>query len=113
MPVVINASISIPDAEMRFLAVRSTGPGGQNVNKVNSRVILKFDLIHSSALNSYQKRRVAVAFRRGLRLAPSGSHRPGRRLPDRRPARVHAEDGSERPAPARGIAALLWADRGG
>ena len=61
MPFVINPSITIPDAEIRFSAVRSAGPGGQNVNKVNSRVILEFDLHLSSALTSYQKRRITVA----------------------------------------------------
>jgi ribosome-associated protein len=61
MAIVINASTSIPDAEIQFSAVRSTGPGGQNVNKVNSRVILEFDLIRSSALTSYQKRRINAA----------------------------------------------------
>ncbi len=70
MPVVINASISIPDAELRFSAARSTGPGGQNVNKVNSRVILEFDLIHSSALTSYQKRRMSAIW--GHRISQHG-----------------------------------------
>jgi len=59
MPIVINASTLIPDAEIQFSAARSAGPGGQNVNKVNSRVILEFDLHLSSALTSYQKRRIA------------------------------------------------------
>ncbi len=58
MAIVINASTSIPDAEIQFSAARSTGPGGQNVNKVNSRVILEFDLQLSAALTSYQKRRI-------------------------------------------------------
>jgi ribosome-associated protein len=58
MPIVINASTSIPDADIQFSATRSTGPGGQNVNKVNSCVILEFDLHLSSALTSYQKRRI-------------------------------------------------------
>jgi len=61
MPIVINASTSIPDAEVQFSAARSTGPGGQNVNKVNSRAILEFDLDHSSAFTSYQKRRIVGA----------------------------------------------------
>ncbi len=70
MPVIINAFISIPDAELRFSATRSTGPGGQNVNKVNSRVILEFDLLHSSALTSYQKRRIGAAL--GNRISQHG-----------------------------------------
>ncbi|MDH5775153.1 MAG: alternative ribosome rescue aminoacyl-tRNA hydrolase ArfB [Nitrospirota bacterium] len=61
MPIVINATTSIPDAEIQFSATRSTGPGGQNVNKVNSRVILEFDLNLSSTLTSYQKRRIVGA----------------------------------------------------
>ncbi|MDH5429756.1 MAG: alternative ribosome rescue aminoacyl-tRNA hydrolase ArfB [Nitrospirota bacterium] len=61
MPIVINATTSIPDAEIQFSATRSTGPGGQNVNKVNSRVILEFDLNCTSALTSYQKRRIVGA----------------------------------------------------
>jgi len=58
MPIVINASTVIPDSEVQFSAARSAGPGGQNVNKVNSRVILEFDLYVSSTLTPYQKRRI-------------------------------------------------------
>lgn len=58
MPIVINAFTSIPDSEIQFSAARSTGPGGQNVNKVNSRVILEFDLQASLAFTPYQKRRI-------------------------------------------------------
>ena len=41
--------------ELTFSAVRSSGPGGQNVNKVNTRVILEFDLDKSPSLNEEQK----------------------------------------------------------
>lgn len=61
MSIVINRSTSIPDAEIQFSAARSAGPGGQNVNKVNSRVILEFDLMHSPTLTSYQKRRITAS----------------------------------------------------
>ncbi len=49
--------IHIPDlsSEMVFQSSRSSGPGGQNVNKVNSRVELRFDLINSNLLNEQQK----------------------------------------------------------
>ncbi|MDH3770258.1 MAG: aminoacyl-tRNA hydrolase, partial [Nitrospirota bacterium] len=70
MAIVINASTSIPDAEIQFSAARSTGPGGQNVNKVNSRVILEFDLIRSTALTSYQKRRITASL--GNRINQQG-----------------------------------------
>lgn len=59
MAIVINQNLSIPDSEMRFSAARSGGPGGQHVNKVSSRVILEFDVMHTSALSPYQKRRIA------------------------------------------------------
>jgi ribosome-associated protein len=59
MAIVINQDLSIPDAEVRFSAARSGGPGGQHVNKVNSRVILEFDVIHTSVLSPYQKRKIA------------------------------------------------------
>lgn len=53
-------TISIPQAEMLtpelvFTASRSGGPGGQNVNKVNSKVTLKLDVNNSSLLSEEQK----------------------------------------------------------
>ncbi|MDH5700296.1 MAG: alternative ribosome rescue aminoacyl-tRNA hydrolase ArfB [Nitrospirota bacterium] len=59
MPIVITPHLSIPDSELRFSAARSSGPGGQHVNKVNSRVILEFNVRHTSVLSAYQKRRIA------------------------------------------------------
>jgi len=42
-------------AELQFKAVRSSGAGGQNVNKVSSKVVLTFDLQNSKALNKEEK----------------------------------------------------------
>ena len=42
-------------SELNFKAVRSSGPGGQNVNKVSSKVVLTFDLNNSQALNEEEK----------------------------------------------------------
>jgi ribosome-associated protein len=42
-------------AELNFKAVRSSGAGGQNVNKVSSKVVLTFDLNTSQALNEEEK----------------------------------------------------------
>ena len=49
--------LNIPDlpGEFQFLTSRSSGPGGQNVNKVNSKVELRFDLPNSSLLSEEQK----------------------------------------------------------
>jgi len=48
---------NIPDlsAEFVFQTSRSSGPGGQNVNKVNSRVELRFDVLNSCLLSEVQK----------------------------------------------------------
>jgi ribosome-associated protein len=42
-------------SELNFKAVRSSGAGGQNVNKVSSKVILTFDLKASQALSDEEK----------------------------------------------------------
>ena len=54
----IVPGLVIPDEELRFSASRSGGPGGQNVNKVNSRVTLLFDVDGSRALTPDQKVRL-------------------------------------------------------
>lgn len=57
MPEVFPGLI-IPEEEVRFSASRSGGPGGQNVNKVNSRVTLIFDVEGSAALTPEMKERI-------------------------------------------------------
>lgn len=42
-------------SELQFKAVRSSGSGGQNVNKVSSKVMLSFDVISSSGLEVDEK----------------------------------------------------------
>ena len=42
-------------AELQYKAVRSSGAGGQNVNKVSSKVVLTFDLKNSQALSEEEK----------------------------------------------------------
>lgn len=42
-------------SELQFKAVRSSGSGGQNVNKVSSKVVLSFDLKNSQALSDEEK----------------------------------------------------------
>lgn len=51
----------IPEAELRWTAVRASGPGGQNVNKVASKVDLRFDFEQSEALTSELKARIRVS----------------------------------------------------
>ena len=54
----ISEKVVIPSSELDFVTSRSSGPGGQNVNKVESRVTLHFDLEGSTALTDSQKQRV-------------------------------------------------------
>jgi ribosome-associated protein len=46
----VNDRIAIPFTEFDFTFARSGGPGGQNVNKVNSKVTLRWDIIKSPTL---------------------------------------------------------------
>lgn len=47
-------------SELNYKAIRSSGAGGQNVNKVSSKVVLTFDLDASQALNDDEKTLVLV-----------------------------------------------------
>ena len=49
-PLYIDPRVTIPGGELTWTAVRSGGPGGQNVNKVASKVELRFDLPGTRAL---------------------------------------------------------------
>lgn len=49
-PLRINGRITIPASELRFSFVRSSGPGGQNVNKVNSKAQLRWSIVRSAAI---------------------------------------------------------------
>jgi ribosome-associated protein len=54
----IDDNLAIPDEEVTFATSRSGGPGGQNVNKLETRVTLRFDLAGSGALSEEQKTRL-------------------------------------------------------
>jgi ribosome-associated protein len=43
MPIAITPTLAIPDELLEFRAVRASGPGGQNVNKVSNAIELRFD----------------------------------------------------------------------
>lgn len=55
----ISPDIMIPEKEIQWEAVRSGGPGGQNVNKVSSAVHLRFDL-NASGLPETVKTRISA-----------------------------------------------------
>jgi ribosome-associated protein len=52
---VINSQLTIPGSEIRFRFSRSSGPGGQNVNKLETRVEVLFDLAHSTSVPEVQR----------------------------------------------------------
>lgn len=58
MTILITDNVTIREDEIAFKASRSGGPGGQNVNKVSSRVTLSFDAVRSPSLTQDQKLRI-------------------------------------------------------
>lgn len=56
--IVVNEDIIIDDAEVEFEFVRSSGPGGQNVNKVSTAVQLRFDAANSKSLSGPVRERL-------------------------------------------------------
>jgi ribosome-associated protein len=56
-----HTSVTVPLGELRFRTSRSGGPGGQNVNKLETRVELLFDVIRSTSLSHDQKKTIVSA----------------------------------------------------
>ena len=54
---IINEDLSIPRSELSFRYARSGGPGGQHVQRTESKVELLFDLAHSPSLSEEQRQR--------------------------------------------------------
>jgi len=58
MPYPIAGSIELGDEELEWKFIRSSGPGGQNVNKVASAVQLRFRLLQNTSLPPPVKNRL-------------------------------------------------------
>ncbi len=56
----LGENIFVPEEALTFHASRSSGPGGQNVNKVNTRVTLHLDLSRCDTLTDQQKQRICT-----------------------------------------------------
>lgn len=71
MPLNVSEQIEIPDEELEWKFVRSSGPGGQNVNKVSSAAQLRFLLPRNTSLPGAVRGRLRRLA--GQRLADDGS----------------------------------------
>ncbi len=58
MPASLPAPLNLPDDELEWKFIRSSGPGGQNVNKVASAVQLRFLLQNNDSLPAAVKNRL-------------------------------------------------------
>ncbi len=56
MDLIITSRLVIPSRELKWRFSRSSGPGGQKVNKTNTRVEIIFNIKESKVLNVYQKK---------------------------------------------------------
>jgi len=66
----ITPAISLDESELEITFVRSSGPGGQNVNKVATAAQLRFDVARSPALSAAVRQRLVA--RVGSRLTRDG-----------------------------------------
>jgi ribosome-associated protein len=81
---VINARVTIPGDELEYTASRASGPGGQHVNKADTRIQVRWNPAESRALGPVQRQRVLRALAPRLTGAgeivlASDTHRSQRR----------------------------------
>jgi len=62
----VTPRIRVPCREFSWSTARSSGPGGQNVNKVNSKVILRWSFLGSESLPVDVRERFVAAYRRRM-----------------------------------------------
>ena len=111
--------LQIPRTELEFTFARSSGPGGQNVNKVNSKATLRWNVLASAALSEEVRQRLLKSYPRRItdqgdllitsqryrdqgrniddcleklqEMVTAAAHRPKRRRPTR-PTKASAEE---------------------
>ena len=66
MDLKITKTLVIPSNEIKWRFSRSSGPGGQNVNKIESRVEIIFNLEDSKVLNDFQKAILKINLKKKL-----------------------------------------------
>ena len=76
---IVNRDTKIPLSEIQLTAVRSQGPGGQNVNKVNTAIHLRFNILESTLLEGYKERLLTYSDKRisdkGVIVIKAQNHR--------------------------------------
>ena len=86
----INGKVTIPAAELQWTTSRSGGPGGQHVNKTNSKVTLEWNVDTSSAISDTKKARIKSRLAKRitseglLKVSASGSRSQKANLEDAR-----------------------------
>jgi len=65
-PIAVSGAVVVPAKAIQVKAVRSGGPGGQNVNKVASKVELRIDLDRIEGLDEGARQRLRLAVRNQL-----------------------------------------------
>lgn len=124
LPLQITETLAIPLSELRFQFSRSSGPGGQHVNRSETQVELTFDVASSPSLDEAQRARIlsglktyidsrgclhlsaqttrsqhrnrAEVIERFQRLLQRALHIPKRRVPTRPPPQVKEQRLSEK-----------------
>ncbi|HRX89591.1 MAG TPA: alternative ribosome rescue aminoacyl-tRNA hydrolase ArfB [Steroidobacteraceae bacterium] len=69
MAIEIRPGLTIPDEDLEVTAIRASGPGGQNVNKVSSAIQLRFSLANNETLRFDVKTRLRSLAGTRLNLA--------------------------------------------
>ena len=65
-PIVVRPDVVVPASALSMRAVRASGPGGQNVNKVSSKVELRVDVMRIEGMDAAARARLLSACRTSL-----------------------------------------------